>query len=77
MLDKIAPYWKAVVGFVVPGAGSLIQAMTDVSPGGSTITKNELIAAVLICIITSGAVYGVPNKDPDGIHGDESVQDIQ
>lgn len=73
-MNKIAPYWKAVVGFVAPGATLLIAAMQDGSAGGSVITQNEWVTAALTCVITSGAVLAKGNKDKEGTHQDESVQ---
>jgi hypothetical protein len=75
MLEKIAPYWKAVVGFVTPGVVALVAAVQDASPGGSTITGPEWVGIGAACILTGSVVYGVPNKDPRGTHQDESVMD--
>lgn len=73
-MDKIAPYWKAVVGFLAPAAVLLTSAVQDSSRGGETITQGEWITAACACVITAGAVYVVPNRDPAARHQDESVQ---
>ena len=61
-MNRIAPYYKAVVAFIAPAAGSLIIAVTESSVGGSTITTAEWITAACLCVTTSAAVYIVPNK---------------
>ena len=66
-MNHIAPYWKSVVGFIVPGAvviGSAVQAGSD---GGTIITGAEWVTAIVACVVTAGAVYGVPNG-PSGKH---------
>lgn len=73
-MEKIAPYWKAVVGFIAPGAVLIGSAVTESSDGGTAITQAELITALVAMFVTSGAVWGVPNRDPYGAHQDESVQ---
>lgn len=73
-MSKIAPYWKAVVGFVAPGAVTLGSAVLDTSDGGSRITSTEWITALVACLVTSAAVYSAPNRDPYAQHQDESVQ---
>jgi hypothetical protein len=73
-LDKIKPYAKAVVAFLVPTAGSLVGAMQDASPGGSTVTAAEWIGALIIGVTSSGFVYGTPNRDPLALRQNESVQ---
>jgi hypothetical protein len=58
----IAPYYKAVVGFLAPAAVLLTSAVQDASKGGESITSGEWITAACACIITAGAVYVTPNK---------------
>lgn len=72
-MNKIAPYWKAVAGFLTPGAVILGGAVLEVSDGGTTITTAEWVTALVAVIVTGGAVYGAPNLDPTGEHQDESV----
>lgn len=63
MLDKLSPYWKAVVAFITPGAVVLVSAVTEVSAGGVAITAGEWVTALCATIITAGGVYTVPNKE--------------
>ena len=59
----VAPYWKAVMAFIVPGATLLLNSALNMSSdGGTTVTGSEWFAAILTCIVTSGAVYAVKNK---------------
>lgn len=73
-MDRIAPYWKAVVGFVAPGAVALGAAVTEASDGGSSITGAEWTTALVACVVTSAAVFSVPNRDPYATHQEQSVQ---
>jgi hypothetical protein len=66
MIDKIAPYWKAVVGFVAPGATILISSVLASSAGGETITAAEWVTAACTCVVTSAAVYAVKNEPYEG-----------
>ncbi len=74
MLAKVAPYYKAVTALVVPFLTSVGAAMMDSSDGGSAITGHEWIAAVVLSLVAGGAVFTVPNKDPNAEHQLESVQ---
>ena len=74
MTRKAARYWKAITGAVTPGAIIIGSAVLDGSDGGTRITTAEWVTAVVAIIITGGAVYQVPNKDPEGTHQEESVQ---
>ena len=58
----LAPYFKAVVAFIAPGAVVLTSAVTEASAGGEFITAGEWVTAVCATIITGAAVYAVPNK---------------
>ncbi len=73
-MSKIAPYLKAVVGFVAPAAAVLIASVLEKSPAGENITTGEWVTALCAALVTAGGVYGVPNKDPQALHQDESVQ---
>jgi len=73
-MTKLAPYLKALVGFITPGVVGLVAAVQDASPAGSHITGPEWVGIGAACILTGGAVFGVPNKDPKALHQDESVQ---
>jgi hypothetical protein len=70
----IAPYWKAVVAFLTPGIIAFVGALQESSPGGSQVTGVEWGGILAAMFITGGAVYTVPNKDPEGKHQEESVQ---
>lgn len=61
-MKSIAPYWKAVLGFITPGVVALVAAVTDASPGGGDVTGPEWVGIVAAMIVTGGLVFGVPNK---------------
>lgn len=61
-MDSIAPYAKAVLGFVAPGAALIIAAVLPDSVGGSVITSGEWITALCTAVVTSAGVYAVPNR---------------
>lgn len=61
MLKKIAPYWKAVIGFITPGVVGLVAAVQDASPGGSAVTGPEWVGIGAACVLTSAGVYAVKN----------------
>lgn len=61
-MDKLAPYGKAIVGFLAPGAASLVASVLPGSAGGEAITRGEAITALCACIVTAAAVYAVPNR---------------
>jgi Sec-independent protein secretion pathway component TatC len=73
-VSSILPYLKAVFAFLVPAATTIGYAITDASEAGSHITQAEWIQAVIACVVTSGVVFAVPNKDPKGQHQTESTQ---
>lgn len=62
MID-LSPYRKAIVGFIIPLAASVIAAMTPDSIGGVTIVPNEWIYAIAAAILTSAGVYQVRNTE--------------
>jgi len=61
-MNALAPYFKAVVAFIAPGAVVLTSAVTDASAGGEAITSGELVTALCATVITAAGVYAVPNK---------------
>jgi hypothetical protein len=73
-MTNLAPFAKAILGFVAPGAVIIGGAVTAASDGGSHITTAEWVTALVACVLTGGLVFGVPNKDPQATHQDESVQ---
>lgn len=60
-MDKLAPYAKAVVAFVAPGAVVLTSAVLEASVGGTAVTSGEWITAACATVITSAGVYAIPN----------------
>lgn len=71
-LRTLTTAWKAVVGFVAPGAVILASAVLSGSDGGSRITTAELVTALVACVVTSAGVYRVsnaPQDDPEGQAG--------
>lgn len=61
-MDKIAPYWKAVMAFIAPAAVVVMASVTEASAGGVAITAGEWITALCTAIVTSAGVYAVPNQ---------------
>jgi len=69
-LDKLRPYAKAVIGFLAgfltPGLVLALAALTEASPGGTSITAQEWITIAIACLTTGastgGFVYRVPNR---------------
>lgn len=61
-MEKLAPYWKAVVGFIAPGLLVLVSSVIEGSAGGVEITAAEWITAIATSFITSAGVYTVPNR---------------
>lgn len=73
--DNVRPYAKAVVGFLAPGVVALAAAVQDGSAAGSTVTGGEWLTAVAACLVTGGAVFGVPNTAPRGV-SEQVAQDV-
>jgi hypothetical protein len=65
----MSSYLKALVGAALAGLGSLYQALDN-----GEVVAQEWVAVALATLATLGAVYGVPNRDPQGRRQDESVQ---
>lgn len=63
-MKNIAPYWKAVVGFIAPGASIVIASVLPGSDGGTAITMAEGITAAATCVVTGAAVYSAPKNAP-------------
>ncbi len=73
-IEILKPYLKAVTGFIAPGVVALVAAVQDGSPGGSHVTGPEWVGIVAACILTSAAVWAVPNLPrTDEPRGDDSV----
>jgi hypothetical protein len=60
MLNRIGPYWKAVVAFVAPGAVLIGAAVTPPSDDGTHVTVAEIITALVAAITTAAGVYQAP-----------------
>ena len=73
-IDSIKPYAKAIVAFITPGVAALVAAVQDASPAGSDISGPEWVGIFAVCVLTSGAVFATPNRDPRGLKQAESVQ---
>jgi len=66
-MDKIAPYYKAVAGFLIPFLTQIAAALTARSDGGTTITQSEWLTAILTSLAAGGVVFAVPNKNNDPV----------
>jgi hypothetical protein len=67
-MSKIAPYQKAIAGFI----GAAIVAYLGATDGG--VTGHEWLEILVAGLGGSGLIYLVPNKDPKAKHQTESVQ---
>ncbi|WP_109507367.1 hypothetical protein [Nocardioides speluncae] len=63
LLDKLRRVAKGLVAFAAPGAVLIGAAVTEASPGGSSITTAEWVTAAVTCVVTSAAVWRTPNID--------------
>ncbi len=63
-MDKIAPYYKAIVGALVAAISAAIPIVDD------GVTTSEGLSIALAFIVGLGVVYAVPNKGHDARHGD-------
>lgn len=61
MIEKVSPYYKAVMGFIAPAAVVLVSAVTEASAGGADITSAEWITAACAAVLVAAGVYSVPN----------------
>lgn len=62
-MNQVAPYWKAVIGFVAPAAVVIVSAVMQGSAGGEAITQGEWITAACAAVITAAGVYAKGNAD--------------
>lgn len=53
--------WKAILGFITPGAVVIGASLLEASDGGSTITSTEWKTALVAMVITAAGVYRVEN----------------
>lgn len=56
-------YWKAILGFVVPGAVIIGSSVTSGSDGGTSITGSEWVTAAVAMIVTGAAVAVKGNEN--------------
>ncbi len=56
-MKKLAPYWKAAVAFVAPGATLIVAQQGDLS-------GHDWLVALATCVVTSAAVYAAPKNKP-------------
>ncbi|MFA5387318.1 MAG: hypothetical protein WC322_02890 [Candidatus Paceibacterota bacterium] len=61
-INAISPYWKAVIGFFLPGI-LLIGGIW--ANEGRMPTGSEWLMALGLSIVTSVGVWAVPNKQVD------------
>ena len=65
-LKNTKAIYAGVVGLIAPGAGVLLP---QVMPGGDGIQRNELLWALLLCVVFAaggaGVVQRVENKPKD------------
>lgn len=66
-MDKIAPYAKTVVAIF---GAVLTVVLVQFADNEAVQTWGPILSALL----TAVTVYAVPNKDPQALHQDESVQ---
>ncbi len=62
-MDTVGRYWKAIVGFIAPGAVIVGSSTLSGSDGGSNITTAEWVTAIVACIVTAAGVGVVKNRD--------------
>lgn len=62
-------YLKAVTAALVAGLTAIITGLDD-----DALNTQEWVQALVAFLVALGAVWAIPNKDPEGTHQDESVQ---
>jgi hypothetical protein len=63
MMRRAGEFWKAIVGFIAPGAVIVGASVTAQSDGGTAITQAEWWTVAVACVVTSAGVYSVRNRD--------------
>ena len=61
-------YWKAILGFLVPGAIIIGSSVLSDSDGGTSITGSEWVTAAVAMIVTGAAVGFKANADAPPAH---------
>jgi hypothetical protein len=59
LVARVTPYWKALVGFVAPGAVLIVAEHGDLS-------GHDWLVVAASCFVTGGAVYVSPKNKPKG-----------
>lgn len=68
-MNRVSPYFKALVASLTTGLGSLYQALDN-----DVVTAQEWVGVAIATLGALGAVWAVPNRDPEAKHQAESVQ---
>jgi hypothetical protein len=55
-MDKIAPYYKAVAGALIPFLTAISVSLQD-----GTLTGQDWVQALIALIVGGGVVFAVPN----------------
>lgn len=76
-MEKVAPYWKAVIGFIAPAATILISSVLEGSDGGTAITGAEWITAGCTAVITAAGVYSVRNASVQEVNGRHEAPEFE
>jgi hypothetical protein len=61
-MSRLAPYWKAVVAFLAPGAVVVAMAAQREFAGGEPLTSSVWIYAAATCVVSAAAVYFAPKN---------------
>jgi hypothetical protein len=59
---NIGKYWKAVIGFVAPGAVVIGASLLEASDGGTAVTGAEWGTAAVAAIVTAAGVAAKSNN---------------
>ena len=65
---QAAHFAKAVAGGLVSGASAAVPLVND------GLTLSDWLIIVISTVVGFNAVFWTPNKDPQALHQDESVQ---
>lgn len=68
-MTALSPYLKSITAALVAGLAVLATSLDN-----GELTAQEWIYAAIAFLTGLGAVYAIPNKDPQAAHQDESVQ---
>lgn len=65
---QVAHFAKAVAGGVVSGASAAVPLVND------GMTLSEWLLVLIAAVVGFNAVFWTPNKDPQALHQEQSVQ---